>query len=493
MPRILPLVAPLFAAAAAHAAEPPGAPRIEDRFGRDLAAAGVTLVDWDGEIANPAIRIFVRPPAGASLPERVTLSSPEPRLYFDLPSETGAAGPRKTIELKGAGDRVPVRIAIFPDRDGDDETHVLRVEAEGAGGGRGAAEVPIRVLDGDRPGAGFPLTVDFSRDRTGFFAEEPRRAVVERAAADWTFFLEDVKPDEVAPGAERTFIWSPEGFGRGDAVTNARAYTGFLLYAYGIHSPEIRSGGEPSREGGFQTAGGRRLAVRRSGGLEIETAGNFNTIGWLASLDPAEAWKGTNLKEVRNDLYSIAHHEIGHSLCFNPANPLFAKAKSRRRFGDAALKAYFGADPEIDRHDHFAEAIDPASGRGAYGHEYFGEMPKMRWLVTKTDVLALAACGWKLRETSALRPLSLAAPPLPEGTAGERYEGSIQASGGIPAYGFEIARGSLPEGLSLDSFTGRIAGIPSKAGMFAFTTRVRDQDERAGAAEREFSVEIRAR
>src|SRR5437870_2407097 len=36
---------------------------VQDIFGRTINTNGLTLVDWDGYIANPAIRFFVLPPS----------------------------------------------------------------------------------------------------------------------------------------------------------------------------------------------------------------------------------------------------------------------------------------------------------------------------------------------------------------------------------------------------------------------------------------------
>ena len=84
---------------------------VRDIFGRDLTTRGITLVDWEGQVANPAIRIMIEPPSGASFPASATLSSTQPRLYFDLPSNVGASGPTKTINFPNAA-AVPVLISI---------------------------------------------------------------------------------------------------------------------------------------------------------------------------------------------------------------------------------------------------------------------------------------------------------------------------------------------------------------------------------------------
>src|SRR5687768_12527769 len=67
----------------------------EDNFGRRLNERGMVLVDWEGQIANPAIRIFVRPPSDATFPASAVISGTESRLYFDLPSQATGSGPNK--------------------------------------------------------------------------------------------------------------------------------------------------------------------------------------------------------------------------------------------------------------------------------------------------------------------------------------------------------------------------------------------------------------
>src|SRR5438309_4289942 len=60
----------------------PGRVLVEDIFGRRLNRHGLVLVDWDGYMANPAIKFFLIPPTDAALPARAVLTAAEPRLYF---------------------------------------------------------------------------------------------------------------------------------------------------------------------------------------------------------------------------------------------------------------------------------------------------------------------------------------------------------------------------------------------------------------------------
>ncbi len=403
------IAAVLLASATARA----GDILVEDIFGRRLNEHGLTLVDWEGPIANPAIKVFVVPPEGAALPARAVLTSTQPRAYFNLPSKIGPRGPSKTITFN-TREKQPVFVSIFPDREAKDIDFSLQLDFKDATGKKRTIKIPCHVIDQDKPPGDdattstFPIDVDFSQDRSGFFDDEKKRRVVQQAVDDWAYFLAPVARDLIRVGAEKTFIWNPDGFKQGHDVTSAHEYSGYLLYAYGIHGPELRSGGEASHHGGFQRQNGKELAVRRSGGYEAETRGNYNTLGWLISVGDGDYWKATNLRKVPNDLLSIAHHEIGHALFFSSGNTRFAEAQRAGRLDDAAVRDYLGVDPKIDKSAHFAGSIDPASRCGAFGNEYHGDVPFFRWQITKLDLLCAS------HRLHAARDLSLC--------AGESYE-----------------------------------------------------------------------
>ena len=57
----------------------------------------------------------------------------------------------------------------------------------------------------------------------------------------------------------------------------------------------LRSGGEPSRLGGFQSQAGKAMPIHRSGGFEAEVKGNYNRKCWLVGLSDTEWWRATNL------------------------------------------------------------------------------------------------------------------------------------------------------------------------------------------------------
>ena len=324
----------------------------------------------------------------------------------------------------------------------------------------------------------YKISTDFSLDATGFFHSAANRAPVEQALADWSYFFDDMQVDRVPAGQERTLIWNSNGFTSGNTVRNRAAYTGSLLYVYGVHTGALRSGGEPSAQGNFQTSRGVRSPLRRSGGVEVETAGNFNSMGWLTEISDARWWVSANQGDERNELFSISHHESGHALAFNPAQVEFAAFKKSGCINDPAVMDYHrGVCLKIDAADHFNGEIDDDSLFGAFGNEYHGRTPARRWFITKLDLLAAQAVGWKLRRTSAFVPVSINTASLPSAVVGHRYVQTLAAQGGIPFYNWTLASGSLPDGLHLDSFSGAISGIPTRTGRFDFTVRLQDYVE----------------
>jgi hypothetical protein len=462
---------------------------VTDLFERDMVSFGLTVPDWDGYMANPAIKFMITPPLRAALPVRVRLSTADPMLYFDLPSEVRADGARKELIFN---DRQPqaVDIAVFPSRNKQNEERGLAIQLIDGRGQRLQLLVPVHIVpvESNDHSPTFPITVDFSEDRTGFYRDESHRAVFEQAVRDWEFYLQDIPLDRVEAGREKTAIYEPNGFTKSDIVINPQGYRGFLLYAYGIDGPDLRSGGEPSGVGGFQRDSNGRTPIRRSGGMETEILGNYNKLGWLSPLvADRQWWVATNLQNVPNDLYSILHHEIGHTLFFNPANRNFHRNAVLK---DMAVRAYLGSDVKTDLRDHFDGFVDPVSLHGAFGNEYHGKTPGGRWLITKLDLLCAQAIGYKLRPVAPLLPLAIRTESLPNTAREHWYSQSIAVEGGVPVYDWQIESGNWPPGFNLNRFTGQITGAASRAGDFVFTIRVRDYDDRSSGIEHQYEIRV---
>jgi hypothetical protein len=467
-----------------------GQTRVEDIFGRSLNQPGLVLVDRDGYMANPLIKFFLRPPTNAAFPGSATLTANGARLYFESPGNVSTTGPSKTVSLASAAARLAVRLSIFPDRDGLDEDYMLNIVFTGANGVRQTNTVPIHVIDQDLQRTNdFEVIANFDRDLTGFFTNTMRLALVRQAAGDWSYFFGGMNLDLVAVGTESTYIWS-NNFNGGYFFINTNSYRGYQLYAYGTTNAAHRSGGEGSYSGPVQRSNGVALTIKRSGGFEAEIYGNYNTLGWLLLTNDNDWLVSGNLGHETNDFYSIAHHEIGHALIFNPAHPGFNTAKTAGAFRSAAVTNYYGGPVPIDTFDHLNGVIDPESGQGVFGYEYFGSIPRKRWLITKLDLLCALEVGYALRNSSAFAALTIGTQTQPTATATLPFTFNFSASGGIPFYDWTVVGGALPSGLVLDRFTGVLSGTPSTNGTFNFSVRLRDYRENTGGVTNTFTMTV---
>jgi hypothetical protein len=482
---------PLLALLSLHSSAP-AQTTVQDIFGRTLNQHGITLVDWDGYMANPLLKFYVFPPTNGVLPGTATLTANAARLYFDASSTVSSNGPSKILSFTNAAAGVPVRLSVFPDRDGMEEDYTLTIVFTSANSAKQTNTVPIHVIDLDLQRTNdFVVTANFDRDITGVFTNATRRALAQQAADDWAYFFAGMNLDQVHAGTENTYIWS-NNFNSGYYFLNTNNYTGYLLYAYGTTNSVHRSGGEGSSAGPVQTSGGSPLTIKRSGGFESETYGNYNTLGWLFLTNDRDWLVSGNLGNETNDFYSIAHHEIGHALIFNGAHPGFSTAKAKGSFTSAAVTNYFGGPVPIDSSDHLNGSIDPESGQGAFGYEYYGAIPRKRWIITKLDLLCAQEVGYVLRSSAAFAPLFLPViDPPPPAAQTVPYTLSFGGDwGGIPIYDWDIVAGVLPTGLSLDPFTGTISGTPSTSGTFNITLRVRDYHEGSAGISRSFPITV---
>ena len=93
--------------------------------------------------------------------------------------------------------------------------------------------------------------------------------------------------------------------------------------------------------------------------------------------------------------------------------------------------------------------------------------------------------GLRIKIVSAL---AMANRGLPAGKQGKRYKTALEARGGKKPYAWTVASGSLPDGLTLNSATGKIAGTPSESGSFELVLQLTDL--LGGAASRRFTLLI---
>ena len=71
--------------------------------------------------------------------------------------------------------------------------------------------------------------------------------------------------------------------------------------------------------------------------------------------------------------------------------------------------------------------------------------------------------------------LSITTTSLPNGSVGQAYNQTVQATGGTGALTWNIVAGTLPQNLIINQTTGVISGTPNAAGPSSFTVGVADQ------------------
>ena len=243
-----------------YAAMALGPMEFRDNRNRRINEQGLTIVDWEGEIANPVATVTVVPPSDATFPARIYLSMAQPRQYFDMPSTTGASGPRKEAELANATPWA-FKVGIFPDDDGTNESRNLTVRFVSGNGTEVTQTLRVNVIDQDKlgfvPTDRYPVIVDFSKDQTGWFSggagsAGANRAVAQKAADDWSYFLMGTGLDAVPANAEGTWIYPPSGWPGGGWHVTPESYWGFKLYVTGLDiaatnmGSNLRSGGDAS-------------------------------------------------------------------------------------------------------------------------------------------------------------------------------------------------------------------------------------------------------
>lgn len=107
--------------------------------------------------------------------------------------------------------------------------------------------------------------------------------------------------------------------------------------------------------------------------------------------------------------------------------------------------------------------------------------------VTATDGESHSAMKG-LTITVAPESLKIGTIPAISGLKGTPLSYQLTATGGVPAYLWSVTSGALPAGLTLNSSSGLISGVPAATGLFTFTIAVRDQGARSASASAQISL-----
>jgi large repetitive protein len=90
-----------------------------------------------------------------------------------------------------------------------------------------------------------------------------------------------------------------------------------------------------------------------------------------------------------------------------------------------------------------------------------------------TDSSNPAQSGTSSSTLNVYAPLAISS-TVPDAVANQPYNGELTATGGSAPFTWVITAGSLPQGLTLDSATGKITGTPTTGGTVSFTVQATD-------------------
>jgi hypothetical protein len=108
----------------------------------------------------------------------------------------------------------------------------------------------------------------------------------------------------------------------------------------------------------------------------------------------------------------------------------------------------------------------------------------------QNGVMPNASQNFTLTVNPAPPPLTITTTSLPNGTVGNAYTATLNASGGVQPYTWS-ANGGLPSGLTLSS-SGTISGTPAATGALSFTVSVSDSENPIVTVSASLSITVNA-
>jgi hypothetical protein len=234
------------------------------------------------------------------------------------------------------------------------------------------------------------IQFDYSFDSTGFFSDTSRRAVLEQAARDIAGQL-DTALAPIAPAGGNT--WSTSFFnpstGQQATINNPSIPANTIVVYVGARS----LGGGAAATGGF---GGYRASGTQPWLDSLRNRGpSFTLWGGSITFDSSRNWyfgtSASGLGSNQVDLYSIAVHELGHTLGLGMAPSWQNQVSGGTFLGPAAESVYGGPVPLSPDAAHWADgltvngqpvALDPVLLAGA------------RVQLSSLDLAALRDIGW---------------------------------------------------------------------------------------------------
>ncbi len=211
------------------------------------------------------------------------------------------------------------------------------------------------------------IQFDYSYDTQGFFAEPLRKQVLEAAAKSWESKLEGV-PLPAIPLGTGINTWSLK-FNRPDTAADLGAQnTSLVNKPLPENTVIIYVGGRPDVYGGFAgyaeyeytmfgtSAWVEQISSRNTGTRFCSFGGAIafdSDAGWYFDSDPSTTEAFPQLL----DFYTLALHEIGHLMGFNPGSAAYNRLSLGGKFNGERTVAVYGQAPEIRGDGHWPNGL----------------------------------------------------------------------------------------------------------------------------------------
>jgi hypothetical protein len=155
---------------------------------------------------------------------------------------------------------------------------------------------------------------------------------------------------------------------------------------------------------------------------------------------------------------------------------------------------YFGATNTTEVGAFFDQTNSVSNGTAPYTFSFEGTLPPNATLNTSTgevygnEMTAAGSYMYRIKvvdsngefgsslvnATVNLRLSIISSPPSTQTMVGVPYNQSNTYSNGVSPYSFTTTGAGVPDGLTLDSSTGTVSGVPTTSGPFSYVIQVSD-------------------
>ncbi len=272
----------------------------------------------------------------------------------------------------------------------------------------------LEALEAREVPASLQIVFDYRFDTNGFFNDPTRRSTLEQAGRDLASRLDNtVDLAAIAPAGPNRWTattFNPSNPNQNVSVANLNVASDTIVVFVGgqpsVDSDEAGLGGN----GGYSASGSPDWfsTIRKRGKAGFSTWGgslSFSSdVNWNFSLS------SPNANQI--DFYSVAVHELGHTLGFGGSNEFDALAQGSQFVGANARAANNGTNPSLSANDpgHWQQGIR-SNGQPVSMQPIISAGARVGF--SNLDYAALADIGWEVSAGTS-PPVSppVASPPI---------------------------------------------------------------------------------